>query len=201
VHQAADILCCHANLVPVGRDQLAHLELSRVIARRFNERYSPERPYFPEPEALLSAAPLLLGVDGAKMGKSRGNAIQLGASEDGTAQLIRGAKTDPERRITYDPVGRPEVSNLLLLASLCGGGAGADRVALAEGIGDGGGAELKRLVIDAVNEHLRPIRRRRAELLADPGHLSRVLADGAARMETVAEATLDDVRRLMHQVY
>ncbi|HEY2505401.1 MAG TPA: tryptophan--tRNA ligase, partial [Streptosporangiaceae bacterium] len=77
VHQAADILSCHANLVPVGQDQLPHLEITRTIARRFNERYSPARPYFPEPAGLLSAAPLLLGTDGTKMGKSRNNSIQL----------------------------------------------------------------------------------------------------------------------------
>lgn len=198
VHQAADILFGHANLVPVGRDQLAHLELTRLIARRFNDRYSPEAPYFPEPEALLSAAPLVLGTDGGKMGKSRGNAIQLAATEDETARLLRGAKTDNDRRITYDPAGRPEVANLLLLVSLCTGVAPAE---VAEEIGDGGGSELKRRVVDAVNDHLRPIRRRRAELAADPAHLRRVLADGTERVQAVAEATLADVRRLMHQVY
>lgn len=90
-----------------------------LIARRFNERYCPDRPYFPEPDVLLSEAPLLFGVDGHKMGKSRGNAITLHASEDETAQLVRGAKTDAERIITFDPEGRPEVANLVLLAALC----------------------------------------------------------------------------------
>ena len=71
VHQAADILFCHGNVVPVGKDQLPHLEMTRVIARRFNQRYSPPKPFFPEPEALLSEAPLLLGTDGQKMSKSR----------------------------------------------------------------------------------------------------------------------------------
>ena len=70
VHQAADILFCHANLVPVGRDQLPHLELTRTIARRFNERYAPRAPFFPEPEALLSPAPLLLGLDGARWARA-----------------------------------------------------------------------------------------------------------------------------------
>src|SRR3954468_22861605 len=72
VHQAADILFCGGNLVPVGRDQLPHLELTRTIARRFNQRYCPAQPLFPAPEALLSQAPLLLGTDGTKMSKSRG---------------------------------------------------------------------------------------------------------------------------------
>src|SRR5712672_3624960 len=115
VHQAADILFCKATLVPVGQDQLPHVEVTRLIARRFNERYGA---VFPVPDALLSDAPLLLGTDGAKMSKSRGNAIALGATADETARLIRGAKTDSIRNISYDPAGRPEVSSLLLLAAL-----------------------------------------------------------------------------------
>ena len=95
VHQAADILFCKANLVPVGQDQLPHLEIARLIARRFNERFG--QPVFPVPDALLSAAPLLLGTDGTKMSKSRGNTIPLSATADETARLIRGAKTDSER--------------------------------------------------------------------------------------------------------
>src|SRR4029077_18531452 len=94
VHQAADILFCKANLVPVGQDQLPHLEITRIIARRFNTRYGT--PVFPVPDALLSAAPLLLGTDGTKMSKSRGNAVALAATADETARLIRGAKTDAE---------------------------------------------------------------------------------------------------------
>jgi len=121
VHQAADILFCKSNLVPVGQDQLPHLEITRVIARRFNSRYAT--PTFPVPDALLSAAPLLLGTDGTKMSKSRGNAIALAASADETARLIRGAKTDAERYISYDPERRPEVSNLVLLAALASGAA------------------------------------------------------------------------------
>src|SRR3954452_19699268 len=91
VHQAADILAVGGNLVPVGRDQLPHLELTRTIARRFDQRYGP---VFPEPAALLSQAPLLLGTDGAKMSKSRGNAIALRDDEDRTAALIRRSTTD-----------------------------------------------------------------------------------------------------------
>jgi tryptophanyl-tRNA synthetase len=116
VHQAADILFCKANLVPVGQDQLPHLEITRVIARRFNERFGP---VFGLPDALLSAAPLLLGTDGTKMSKSRGNTIPLAASADETARIIRGAQTDAERHISYDPAARPEVSSLVLLGALC----------------------------------------------------------------------------------
>ena len=109
-HQAADILFCKANLVPVGQDQLPHLELTRTIARRFNDRYAP---LLPEPDALLSAAPHLLGTDGTKMSKSRRNAITLRATADDTARQLRAAKTDSQRHITYEPDARPEVASLL----------------------------------------------------------------------------------------
>ena len=198
VHQAADILFCHADLVPVGRDQLPHLETTRTIARRFNARYAGGTPLFTEPDALLTEAPALLGTDGTKMSKSRGNAIELRATEDETAQLIRRARTDGERRITYDPATRPEVASLLLTAALCTGG---DPAALAESIGAGGSTALKVVVTEAVNEHLRPIRRRRAELARDPGHLLDVLARGNATANRVAEATLDQVRQAMDMDY
>jgi len=198
VHQAADILFCRANLVPVGRDQLPHLELTRTIARRFNERYAPDAPFLPEPEALLSRAPLLLGVDGRKMGKSAGNAIALRATADETARLIRRARTDAERRITYEPERRPEVSNLVLLAALCRGEAPE---AVADQAGDGGASALKALVTEAVNERLAPVRARRAELMRDRGALRAVLREGNERARAIAADTLTTVRRLMHTDY
>ena len=120
VHQAADILCCRATVVPVGRDQLPHVELTRSLARRFNRRYcDADAPLFALPQALLSEAPALLGTDGQKMSKSRRNAIAIGATADETARLIAGMRTDAQRLITYDPAARPGVSNLVLLAALC----------------------------------------------------------------------------------
>ncbi|MHB1511473.1 MAG: tryptophan--tRNA ligase [Acidimicrobiales bacterium] len=198
VHQAADILFCHANLVPVGKDQLAHLELTRTIARRFNDRYSPDQPYFPEPAGLLGAASLLLGMDGAKMSKSRGNAIALGATEDETARILRGAKTDSQRQVTYDPEARPEVSNLLLLAALCRDEAPE---VVANQVGGAGAAAQKKLVTEAVNDRLEPIRQARRELVRDPSYLRGVLAAGAERARAIADNTLGEVRRLMHTIY
>ena len=199
VHQAADILAVRAQVVPVGQDQLPHLELTRTIARRFNERYAPGEPYFPEPAALLSRAPLLLGLDGArKMGKSLGNSIPLGASADETARLIAAARTDAQRRISYDPAGRPGVSNLLLLASLC---LRTSPQQVAEQVGDAGAGALKRLLTDAVNERLSGLRRRRAALAADPGYLRAVLADGNERAREIAARTLAGVRARMHTAY
>ncbi len=187
VHQAADILFCKANLVPVGQDQLPHVELTRLVARRFNERYGR---VFPEPDALLSAAPLLLGTDGRKMSKSRGNAIALAATADETARLIKSAKTDSRKRISYDPATRPEVSSLVLLAALC---TGADPVAVADEIGDGGAAALKATVTEAVNERFAAIRARRAELAGDLGYVRRVLREGCERARVIADATLGEV--------
>ncbi|WP_031122446.1 tryptophan--tRNA ligase [Streptomyces sp. NRRL S-623] len=191
VHQAADILFCKGNVVPVGQDQLPHLELTRTVARRFNERYGN---VFPEPDALLSAAPLLLGTDGTKMSKSRANSVPLGATPDETARLIKGATTDADRHITYDPDARPGVSSLVLLAALC---LERDPHEVAAEIGTGGAAALKRTVTDAVNSHLAPVRARRAEYAADLTYLRSVLRAGNERANAVAEATLEEVREAM----
>jgi tryptophanyl-tRNA synthetase len=190
VHQAADILFCKADLVPVGQDQLPHQEITRTIARRFNDRYGR---VFPVPEALLSDTPVLLGLDGRqKMSKSRGNAIALAASPDETARLIKRARTDADRHITYEPETRPEVSNLVRIAALC---QGRDPHEVAEEIGDGGAAGLKKVVTESVNEFLRPIRARRAGL--DRGLLRQVLARGNERANAVADQTLAEVRGAM----
>jgi tryptophanyl-tRNA synthetase len=198
VHQAADILSCRANLVPVGKDQLPHLELSRVIARRFNERYSPQEPFFAEPEALLSSAPLLLGMDGRKMGKSMGNSVPLRATADETARLVARATTDSERLISYEPDRRPAVSSLVLIAALC---RDEPPETVAGEIGAGGAVALKRVVTEALNERFAGVRALRAELAADPGYLRGVLAGGNERARSIAGQTLDDVLRLMYMTY
>lgn len=201
VHQAADILFCKANLVPVGQDQLPHLEQARLIAQRFDKRYgraTPERPVFPRPEALLSEVPLLLGTDGLKMSKSRGNTIELGMSADETAKMLKKAKTDAERMITYDPKNRPEVSNLLMLASLA---SGQDPLVIADSIGDEGAGALKALVTEFLNEMLAPIRARRAELIANEDYLLEILHEGNERANAQADETLLEVRQAMQMNY
>ncbi len=202
VHQAADILFCKANLVPVGKDQLPHLEQTRVIARRFDERYGravPETPVFPQADALLSrGAANILGLDGQKMSKSRGNTIDLGMTAEETARLLKRAVTDSDRHITFDPVNRPQVSNLVNLAALTTGRTPEE---IAEQVGDGGGGGLKKLVTTAVNDYFAPHRARRLELIADPGYLRDVLAEGNLRANEVAEATLDEVRAAMRMTY
>ncbi|GAA3349663.1 tryptophan--tRNA ligase [Amorphoplanes nipponensis] len=195
VHQAADILFCKGNLVPVGQDQLPHVELTRTVARRFNERYGE---VFPVPEALLGTTSLLLGTDGTKMSKSRGNAIALSATPDETARLIRSAKTDADRHITYDPQARPGVSGLVQLAALC---LGQDPHEVAATVGAAGAAALKRLVTEAVNEFLAPLRARRAGYAREPGLVWDVLRAGNARAGARAEQTLAEVREAMGTRY
>lgn len=195
VHQAADILFCKANVVPVGRDQLPHIEQTRVIARRFNERYGAT---FPEPDALLSESPLILGTDGTKMSKSKGNVVELRMTADETASKIKRAKTDSERAITYDPEGRPEVANLLRLIAMC---EGADPQTVADELGDAGGGGLKKRLTESLNETLAPLRARRAELDAEPGLVEGILRRGNERANEVAVATLAEVRERMGMTY
>jgi tryptophanyl-tRNA synthetase len=195
VHQAADILFCHGNLVPGGRDQLPHVEITRKIARRFNKTYSKKKRYFDEPVLLFGEAPMLLGTDGKKMGKSARNAVSIRDDESTTAAVLKKAVTDSDPHIAYDPVGRPTVANLLLLAALA---AGTTPVAVADEIGAGGSAKLKAYVTDAVNEHFRPIRARRAELAAEPGLVRDILARGNEIARDAARKTLAEVHELMH---
>ncbi|MDD6781609.1 MAG: tryptophan--tRNA ligase [Bacteroidales bacterium] len=197
VHQAVDILFCKGNVVPVGKDQLPHLEMTRLIARRFNEKFCKNgNPVFPEPHALLSKTPSIMGLDGTqKMSKSRGNAIMLSATEDETAALIKKAKTDADRHITYDPEHRPEVANLLMLIALCTGDAPQT---IAERIGDGGGGMLKKMLTEALNEELRPLRERRRQLETQPDYIRQVLLDGSQRAREIAARTLDEVRTAMN---
>ena len=111
-------MCIRDSVVPVGRDQLPHIELTRTIARRFNNRYGK---VFPEVDALLSETPLLPGLDGRKMSKSYGNAINISMTAEETAKRIKKSQTDSERMITFDPEGRPGVSGLLSTAAICTG--------------------------------------------------------------------------------
>lgn len=201
VHQSADILFCKANLVPVGKDQLPHLEQARVIARRFDERYgraNPDVPVFPAPEALLSSGSMILGLDGAKMSKSRGNSIELGMSSEQTAKLIKKAVTDSERHISYDPQNRPEVSNLVNLIALC---TGQDPHQVADDLGDAGGGGLKKMLTEVLNEYFEVHRARRAEIMAETGYLTKVLAQGNEAANEIANQTLAEVQQALKMVY
>ena len=196
VHQAVDILFCKGNVVPVGKDQLPHLEVARLIAKRFNKKFCPENPVFPEPHALLSKTPMIMGLDGsAKMSKSLGNTIMLSATEDETAKLIKKAKTDGQREITYEPETRPEVANLLRIISLC---TGEEPEVIANSIGNGGGGMLKDCLTEALNKELRPLREKRAELEKDPEYIRKVLNRGVEQAREMAQKTLIEVRHVMN---
>lgn len=195
VHQACDILFCKGNVVPVGKDQLPHIEQTRQIARRFNERYGH---VFPEPHGLLTNAVEIPGLDGRKMSKSYGNAIALSATEEETAKLIKKSQTDSERMITFDKENRPGVSALLTTAALTTGRTEQD---IAAEIGNDGAGALKRYVTESVNAYLAPIRERRRELEGQPEMVREILHEGNRRANEIANATLDEVREAMGMVY
>ena len=195
VHQACDILFCKGNIVPVGRDQLPHIEVTNKIARRFNKRYGK---VFPEVTGLLTSTPLLPGLDGRKMSKSYGNAISISMTAEETAKLIKKAKTDSERNITFDPESRPEVSALLTTAGIC---SGRDPRELADEIGMGGGGQLKKVVTEAVNGRFAEIRERREKIVQDPDYIHDIIADGNRRANAIAHETLCEVREAMGMVY
>ena len=195
VHQACDILFCKGNVVPVGRDQLPHIELTRLIARKFNNRYGH---VFPEVDALLSSTPLLPGLDGRKMSKSYGNAISISMTPEETAKRIKKSQTDSERMITFDPEHRPGVSGLLSTAAIC---TGRTEVEIAEEIGMGGSGALKKYVTEAVNSYFEPIRELRHQFENDLEYVKDVLHEGNRRANEIAEATLAEVREAMGMVY
>jgi tryptophanyl-tRNA synthetase len=174
---------------------MPHIEQTRAIARRFNERYAP---VFPEVVGLLNDTPVVPGLDGRKMSKSYGNAIAIGMTPEETAKLIKKSKTDSERTITFNPEERPGVSALLTTAALC---TGRDEEEIAAEIGDAGAGALKAYVTQSVNNFLAPVRERRNELLKDPERLWAILEDGNLRANAIAHATLDEVREAMGMSY
>ena len=195
VHQACDILFCKGNVVPVGRDQLPHIELTRLIARKFNNRYGK---VFPEVDALLSDTPLLPGLDGRKMSKSYGNAISISMTPEETAKRIKKSQTDGERMITFDSENRPGVSGLLSTAAIC---TGRDPREIADEIGMGGSGALKKYTTEAVNNRFAEIRERRHAYENDLDYVRDVLHEGNRRANEIANATLAEVREAMGMVY
>ncbi len=195
IHQACDILFCKGNVVPVGKDQLPHIEITRQIARRFNNRYGQ---VFPEPEGILNETPEIPGLDGRKMSKSYGNSIMLSATEEETAKRIKKSPTDSTREVFYDKEERPGVSALLTTASLC---TGRSEDEIAAEIGEAGSGALKAYVTESVNDYLRPIRTRRRELEGDLGYVKQVLREGNERANEIAEQTLSEVRSAMGMLY
>jgi tryptophanyl-tRNA synthetase len=177
----------------VGEDQVAHLELSREIVRRFNRLYGD---VLVEPQPLLSETPLIPGSDGRKMSKSLDNAIWVRDDEDAIRASVRSFVTDPLKVRRGDP-GRPEICPIFALHRKFS----PDRVAEIE-VGCRSGAlgcvDCKTILADHLIEYFRPYRERRAELSQEPGLVERVLAEGLERVRPVARETLEAVREAMH---
>jgi tryptophanyl-tRNA synthetase len=192
VLQAADILLYKANLVPVGSDQVQHLEFARRLARSFNKRWGR---VFPEPEELLSSTPKILGLDGqAKMSKSLENTIALGASDKQIQKDLARAATDPARIKREDP-GNPDVCNIYTLHTFFSDEetrAWVRQGCTTAGIGC---VDCKRTLAENVIEHLKPIREHKALLRENPDKVHQILAAGAERARAVAAATMAEVRQ------
>ena len=192
VLQAADIVLYKASLVPVGRDQAAHLELSREIVRRFNTLYGDT---FPEPQAVFTDAPVVLGTDGVrKMSKSMGNTIEVFASPDEIRRQVMSMVTDTLRIKRTDP-GRPEVCNVCQLHRFFGDD--FEEVWDGERTARTGCVDTKKLLAERIVRHYAPARERYADLLAHPKALDAVLAEGAERVRPIAEATMAEVHAKM----
>jgi tryptophanyl-tRNA synthetase len=192
VLQAADIVIYKASMVPVGKDQAAHLELSREIVRAFNSRYGDT---FPEPLAVYTEAPTVLGTDGVrKMSKSLGNTIDILAAPEVIRKQIMSMVTDTQRILRSDP-GRPEVCNVCQLQPAFGD----DYESLWEGerTARTGCVDMKRLLADRIIARYADARERYSELMREPALVNEILAAGAERIRPIAEATMAEVREKM----
>jgi tryptophanyl-tRNA synthetase len=198
VLQTADVAVYRATAVPVGQDQVAHLEVSREIVRRFNYFYAAEGapPVLPEPRPLLTESAKILGLDGRKMSKSYNNAIELGEDEDVARKKIMGAVTDPARVRRHDP-GHPEVCGIYYLHKAYSPPETVemvDRECRTAGIGC---VDCKKSLLVSLLPSLEQHRAARAEIDRTPERLDAVLEEGAEKATAEAERTMKDVRAAM----
>ena len=193
VLQAADILLYKGELVPVGEDQVPHVEISREIARRFNTQYGF---VFPEPEAKLSKFPRFAGLDGKRMSKSAGNTILLSDSPELIQKKLSQAVTDPEKKRRNDP-GHPEVC--LVFTSYHRKFNQAEVPGIEEGCRSGalGCVECKKRIAARVSDAIAPMRERRASYESRPEAVREILASGEAEAKKIAGATMDEVHSVM----
>ncbi|MFQ5689378.1 MAG: tryptophan--tRNA ligase [Gemmatimonadota bacterium] len=190
VLQAADILLYRAQLVPVGEDQLQHLELTREIARRWNGRYGE---YLPEPQPLIGEGRRVLGLDGvSKMSKSQDNIIPLLAAPREVSSRIATAVTDPARKRRHDP-GNPNVCNIYALHGFFSEAAEREQIEIACQTATIGCVECKRRLSERISERLEPIRERARELQERPDRVCEMLSAGADRCRRLASETLEEV--------
>ncbi len=194
VLQTADIILYKADTVPVGQDQVPHLELAREIVRRFNNRYGDT---FPEPQAKLTEDPLIVGLDGKqKMSKSLDNHLELAATPEETARRVATAFTDPQRLRRNIP-GRPEVCNVYSLHKIFSPSGDVGTVYEECTTAQRGCVDCKRHLAASINSYLEPFRERRREYEARPDFVNDVLKDGAERARSIARQTIEEVYQKM----
>ena len=198
VLQAADILLYLADLVPVGEDQVQHLELTRVIARNWNSRFSPEPPYFPEPQPRLTPTRRIAGLDGrAKMSKSLGNTIGLLEEPEAIWEKLRAAMTDPARQRKTDR-GDPEKCPTIYQLHRAFSPESTVREVETKCRGAGWGCiDCKKALLANVVDELAPIREKARELQAAPQLVTEALETGAAKARVVARKTILHVKEKM----
>jgi tryptophanyl-tRNA synthetase len=190
VLMAADIILYKATRVPVGQDQLPHLEITREIARRFNHLYGA---VFPEPEALLTETPKLPGLDGRKMSKSYNNSIYLSDNAETTAKMVMSMVTDTNRVRRADP-GDPDVCVAFNLHRLYVPQEKLDEIVPACRGAQIGCVECKKILAGCVNERLAPFRARREELAANPAFVDELLREGSRAASLISDAVMAEVR-------
>lgn len=194
VLQTADIILYKADTVPVGQDQLPHLELAREIVRRFNHRFGDT---FPEPKSKLTEAPLIVGLDGQnKMGKTLDNHLELASTPEETTKRVLTAFTDPQRSTRSIP-GRPEVCNVYSLHKLFSTG---DEVATVYDectTAQRGCVDCKRHLAGNINQYLEPLRDRRREFERNPDYVNQILDDGGKKARAIAKQTVGEVYEKM----
>jgi len=199
VLMAADILLYKANYVPVGEDQLPHLELSREIVRRFNHRFKEE--VFPEPKEIISSGANVKGLDGKnKMSKSLNNCIFLEDSKEDIWKKLSTAVTDPQRVRKNDP-GRPEVCNIFSLQKLFSEEDEIEYVKKGCKAGSIGCLECKKILAENINKELSPIRDKINEYKSKPDYIKDILWDGKKKSEKIARETMKEVYNSIGKQY
>ncbi len=197
VLMTADILVYRADAVPVGEDQIQHLELAREIARKWNHEFSPGETFFPEPQPIVTGAKRIVGLDGsAKMSKSLGNTIGVTESPEQIWEKLRPAMTDPARITKKDP-GTPEICNIYALHRHFSPAETVDHVAVQCRSAGWGCLDCKRVLADNMVATLAPLRERALDLAAHPGRVTAILAEGAATARRLAAETMRDVTHRM----
>ena len=190
VLQTADIILYKADTVPVGQDQVPHIELSREIVRRFNNLFGET---FPEPQAKLTEAPLILGLDGVhKMSKTMDNHLDLAATPEATTKRLLTAFTDPQRIRLSDP-GRPEVCNIYSMHKIFSGADAVKTVYDECTTAARGCVDCKRDVADSLNDYLKELRERREEIKSKSGYVQEILHEGGKKARAIAKETIAEV--------